>query len=150
MTTKTHDSNLCELGLGGEPCEFCVWANEQEREQFQAEHALTEATLERIHALMAEDCDCELHRLSSKDRIARIDAAIGETDAMIVNGDFAPNFECAWLTAPPEYKRYTEENHALYWYLRGMADEQRLSRIARETLAEDVAEMRRLTKERLG
>lgn len=100
-----------------------------------------ESHIARIHAAMASDCDCPLHRLPRAERIELMDAAVDQTNAMIVSGDFAPNFETAWLTAPLEYKRYTEENHALYWYLRGMTDEQRLSGMTRAALAEDVAEV---------
>jgi hypothetical protein len=129
----------------------CQQWSKQEPVLTQTEYETArDEVLARVHAAMAEDCDCPLHRLSPEERTARIDSAVDQTNAMIVNGDFAPNFETAWLTAPPEYSRYTEENHALYWYLRGMADEQRLRKMTAVTVSEDVAEMGRLVKEGEG
>lgn len=101
------DSNLCELGAGGEPCDMCRWANEQEKRRLD-ERGIN-ALMENMVATTAD------------------------------NLFPPPDFETAWATAPPEYRRYTEEFHALYWYLRGVEDEQRIARAVRRSLAREEA-----------
>jgi hypothetical protein len=80
MTTETHDSNSCN-------CEMCQWV---EQGKYRRPHCCDrcdesdrqeQQLIEQVHAAMAEDCDCELHRLSPKERTKRIDVAIDEVNA---------------------------------------------------------------------
>jgi len=156
MTTEIHDSNEPATHVSTNPdgtcsdsaCPCQQWSKQEAALDVATYESLRDSVLERVHAAMAEDCDCELHRLSPEERTDRINSAVDQTNALIVHGDFAPNFKTAWLTAPPEYTRYTEQNSALYWYLQGMADEQRLRKMTAATLVEDAQEVGRLVRER--
>lgn len=120
--TQPHDSLTCKLGPDGQPCTMCWWANEGHIHDYQI-----------VVDQSAPPCSCR---------------QVYDYEADLLTPP--PNFESAWATAPPEYIRYTEESHALYWYLCGMRDEQRITRLARRSLArEDAEEMGRLVAEKV-
>lgn len=145
-TTQPHDSLTCNRD-NGRACAMCRWANKSKGlhecvycfEWFAmgATHVCGVRAVQSepapfyscAHCLPGIDCGCPCHNAAL--------ATMGD------NGP-PPNFESAWATAPREYSRYTEESHALYWYLRGMQDEQRITKLARRSLArEDTGERTR-------
>jgi len=112
MTTTTHNSATCDLNAG-QPCDMCTAAIEHETQQ----------VIERVHQLMAEDCDCVKHRHQT------------ETSA----------FDDDWELAPLSMTRYVESAVAEYWYELGARAERR-KLMTQEN--QDMKEMLRVARER--
>jgi len=88
MTTlsEVHDSSTCNAA-NGQPCPMCAAAIEYETQQ----------VISRVHQMMSEDCDCEVHR----HQIA------------------LPTFDDDWELAPLSRTRCVERSDAEYWYRMG-------------------------------
>lgn len=56
--TGTHDSQTCNLGANGQPCEACCWANSVEEQRVYAEWSLF-AEMNGFAAKFGPDALCQ-------------------------------------------------------------------------------------------
>jgi hypothetical protein len=141
-----HDSATCTLGPDNQPCQPCAWANESERRQ-QPLKGLTETELVTAIKTAVDATTAEYAQVAT---VACVRAAL--FDVLDSNTKELYAFDC-------EHHRVTDEEatEARYEFVDAVmkritelqAPPHGMDRRLLELVKSDLAEMRRLTKERV-
>lgn len=109
--TKIHDSATCTAGFNGGPCDMCQFA---EKAAQRAEH-------EEIVSPETENVPSgqETPRIDPYEYLRTFKYAPPDTESAQPAEITVPTFEQEWQDAPRWVTRYTEQQIAEWWYIRG-------------------------------